>query len=244
MMTSAHLWKLSIADAYANRYGDVAQDFLTLVVEPALTALDRRTVELANHPDEAIAAFQGFDHANLIVKATMALCLGIQSLWEQQLTVYMRNCAQSLELGDDLLQRLEKATWGESMNSLFLAIRGLDLQSFDSYARLDLLQTLGNVCRHGEGRAARKLRRDHTGLWPHWADTNKYPQVPLIHRAPVAGIRISVSLLRALVNAVVLFWLDMQRMGLETLLAEQPSLQAEIDSLLSRRAPLMAEATP
>ncbi|WP_454839789.1 hypothetical protein [Pseudomonas hormoni] len=238
-MTTAHQWELSIADAYANRYGDVAQDFLTLVVEPALAALDKKAVKLANDPDLAVATFQGFDHANLIVKTTMALCLGIQSVWEQQLTGYLRNCAQSLELGDEIQRRLEKVKWGASMNSLFLDIRGLDFQSFDSYKRLDLLQTLGNVCRHGEGKSAMKLRKEYTELWPHWADTSKHPEIPLIYLAPVTGIRIPVSLLRDLVNAVVLFWIDMQRIGLESL-SDQPAVDAEIARLQERRIPLLA----
>ncbi|WP_242169261.1 MULTISPECIES: hypothetical protein [unclassified Pseudomonas] len=243
-MTTAHPWKLSIADAYANRYGEVAQDFLNLVVEPALAGLDRKAVELAKNPDQAIASIQALDHINLTAKTSMALCLGIQSVWEQQLRSYLRNCIGSLQLGDELQKRLDDVKWGDKMNSLFLDVRGIDFQSFDSYGHLDLLQTLGNVCRHGEGKSAMKLRKNHTGLWPHWADTVKYPNVPVTYRAPVDGIRIPVGLLRELVNAVVLFWLDMRRLGTESLLDDQPGLQGEVESLLARRTTFLPSRKP
>lgn len=238
-MTSAHPWKLSIADAYANRYGDVAQDFLTLVVEPSLSALDMKATQIANGPDPAIAAFHGYDHANLIVKTMLAFCLGIQSLWEQQWRGYLRNCVRDLKLEQVTEADIEKAMWGDSLNRLFFAVRGIALEEFVSYRRLDLLQTLGNVCRHGEGKSAVKLRKEHPELWPHWEATNNYPDIPLVYRAPVSSMRIPLALLEELVGGVVLFWLDMQIAGLADMAESDPAVSGTIDLLREKRRLLL-----
>ncbi len=82
-MTVNPNWTPIIADAYANKYGEVAQDFLSLVVEPSLAALQQKQVEITAQEDQMLAAFHLHDHRHLISKTSMALCLGIQSLWER-----------------------------------------------------------------------------------------------------------------------------------------------------------------
>lgn len=84
-MTAKLTWTPMIADAYANKYGEVTADFLSLVVTPSLAALEQKGVEIAAQEDQVLAAFHLHDHRHLITKTSMALCLGIQSLWEQQL---------------------------------------------------------------------------------------------------------------------------------------------------------------
>lgn len=41
-MTANPGWKPTLADAYANKYGEVARDFLSLVVGPSLAALVKK----------------------------------------------------------------------------------------------------------------------------------------------------------------------------------------------------------
>lgn len=96
-----------------------------------------------------LAAFHLHDHRQLITKTSMALCLGIQSLWEQQLRDYLCNCPRAGEV-------IKKASWGFSpkaptLNELFSKIRGLPIEGFESYRRLDKLHLLGNACRHACG---------------------------------------------------------------------------------------------
>jgi hypothetical protein len=74
---------------------------------------------------------------------------------------------------------------------------------------------LGNVCRHGEGSAARTLRKKHKDLW-------SAPD-PLLKEffgiRPVSDIHLPLELLRSLVHAIVLFWRELERHGLQTFMA-------------------------
>ncbi len=221
-------WKHSVADVCANNYGNVVQDYLSLVVEPSLLALRRRSDELMAMSDDVFfgKAFQIGDHLALEQKAAMAFCLGIQSLWEQQIRTYMASCTRQFftpAVGDnqifkaveDEIEKIQKVGWGPDFNKSFMKARGLDFLKFQSYDSLDLLMLLGNVCRHGEGSAARRLREKHKYLWP-------APQ-PLLEEVygirPVADIQLPLKLLRSLVHAVVLFWRDLERHGLRTIMA-------------------------
>lgn len=56
-MTAKSSWTPIIADAYANKYGEVAEDFLSLVVIPSLAALEQKGVEIAAQEDQVLAAF-------------------------------------------------------------------------------------------------------------------------------------------------------------------------------------------
>ena len=76
-MTTPHAWKHGWADAYAYRNGDIAEEFLDLVVRPSLSALEQKYLELASSDDLVIAGFMAHDHRDLINKTNMAFCLSI-----------------------------------------------------------------------------------------------------------------------------------------------------------------------
>lgn len=220
-----HQWKHSVNDVYANNYGNVVQDYLELVVEPSLLALRRRRDQLIDRTDidDFIKSLHSFDHFVLEQRAAMTFCLGIQSLWEQQIRTYVTGCVRQFftptvpnEQAPDWIgkeiEKAEKTLWGEDFNKLFLKLRGLELPQFQSYPQLDLLMLLGNVCRHGEGKAARTLRKRNPDLWP----DSQLLFEELFGVRPVTDIRLSFDLLRSLVEAVVLFWRDLERHGLRT----------------------------
>ncbi|APO80191.1 hypothetical protein [Pseudomonas putida] len=234
-------WTPMIADAYANKYGEVAEDFLSLVVIPSLAALEQKGVEIAAQEDQVLAAFHLHDHRHLITKTSMALCLGIQSLWEQQLRDYLCNCPKA---GGITWRIIRKASWGFSpkgptLNKLFSEIRGLPIEGFESYRRLDKLQLLGNVCRHGSGDSADKLQARHPELWPQVMVEAIQTGSPLLTSLPLGAIQITVDLLRDLVNAVVLFWLDMRIACTETLIPNNPAMIEEVVRLQALRPALL-----
>lgn len=242
-MTVKPKWTPKIADAYANKYGEVAQDFLSLVVEPSLAALEQKRAEIAAQPDRALAAFHLYDHCELILKTRTALCLGVQSLWEQQLRSYLGNCEIQ---GNDsaLLDKIQSANWDHwrkdhSLKHLFNEIRGLELESFESYKRLDILQLLGNVCRHGPGPSSLTLIKRYPELWPRANAQSKQFGVPAETLMPVDGTLITDALLRDLVNAVVLFWLDMRIACTEALIPNNAAMIEEVARLRTKREPLM-----
>lgn len=240
-MTIKPKWTPMIADAYANKYGEVAEDFLSLVVIPSLAALEEKAVEIAKQEDQVLAAFHLHDHRHLITKTSMALCLGIQSLWEQQLRDYLCNCPRA---GGATWKVIRKASWGFSpkaltLNELFSEIRGLPIEGFESYRRLDKLQLLGNVCRHGEGKSAEKLRVEYPELWPGAiVDSKEYGLTPPAFMV-LETMHISTTLLRDLVNAVQLFWLDMRIACTEALTPSNPAMIEDVARLQALRPALL-----
>ncbi|TRO32001.1 hypothetical protein EQ845_21565 [Pseudomonas putida] len=241
-MIAKSTWTPMIADAYANKYGEVAEDFLSLVVIPSLAALEQKGVEIAAQEDQVLAAFHLHDHRQLITKTSMALCLGIQSLWEQQLRDYLCNCPSA---GGVTWKIIRKASWGFSpkapnLNELFSQIRGLPIEGFESYRRLDKLQLLGNVCRHGAGDSAEKLQARYPELWPQAMVEAVQTGGSLLTSLPLGAMQITVDLLRDLVNAVVLFWLDMRIACTEALIPESPTMIEEVARLRAKRNPLMS----
>jgi hypothetical protein len=221
-MTTPHAWKHGWADAYAHRNGDIAEEFLDLVVKPSMVALEKKHLELASSDDIVIAGFAANDHRDLINKTNMAFCLSIQSLWEQQLRRYLGDCVSSLGIEGVTTDELEHVSWGERINKLFQYVRGIDLTVFDSYVTLNKLQLLGNACRHGDGKSSRKLFKLHPELCP-----EQYPSVQ--------SVRWSVDLLAEFVDAIILFWMDMEILGLESFANDDARVVARIVQLRNNR---------
>lgn len=217
-MTPPHEWKHSVADVYASKYGAVAQDFLALVVQPSLAALELRWEAVITGDNKIRAAFESLDHAELINKTSSAFCLSIHSLWERYLRRYLLTCPNALLVEGVTRRGLEKALWGnkpDQLGGLFLKIRGRELESFDSYPTLNKLQLLANTCRHGEGRSADDLFKAYPEMWPTWA---QHPVADLTGTPypPVDFIKITRDMLSEFVNAIDLFWMDMERLSLES----------------------------
>lgn len=75
-MNAKSTWMPILAEAI--RHGEVAQDFLSLVVEPSLSALEKKRCEIASQPDEIVATFHLYDHCQLMAKTSMALLRATQ----------------------------------------------------------------------------------------------------------------------------------------------------------------------
>lgn len=229
-MTTPHTWKHGWADAYAYRNGAIAEEFLDLVVKPSLSALRQKHLELASSDDLVISGFMAHDHRDLINKTNMAFCLSIQSLWEQQLRRYLGDCVGSLGIEGVTADELEHVPWGERINKLFQHVRGTDLTTFDSYATLNKLQLLGNACRHGDGKSSRKLFKLHPELCP-----EQYPSVQ--------SVQWRVELLAEFVDAIVLFWVDLEILGLESFANEDTRVVTRIANLRNSRESRLARIT-
>lgn len=220
-MVKKHQWQHSIADAYATKYGAVAQDFLKLVAIPSLDALDARSQQFRESDEGPGATFQLFDHADLIRKTSMAFCLSIQSIWEKQFRRYLSMCPNALHVEGVTLAKLHQALWGDGadqLGGLFYRIRGLNVRDFDSYDTLNKLQLLGNACRHGEGSSAKKLQKQYPELWPEQLLTPS-PEGMQIPVRSVDQIDIGRELLTAFANAIDVFWMDLEHEGLSILSA-------------------------
>jgi hypothetical protein len=240
-MTAPYKWVTGFADAYSNFYGVTIQDFLSLVVQPSLAALELRRQELEANPNDAVAIFGVFDLEQLIGQTQRAFALATQSLWEQQLRSYLITCARGHTIEGVTQKKLESGTWGAVLNGVFFKVRGLELDKFDSYPALTQLQLLGNACRHGDGDSARDLYTLHPELWP---KPLPFP-VPGASTTPppVQQLQITLEILQRYVAAIALFWMDMQRLSVESLVEKQPALHSRVTELLELRIPLLAIVT-
>ena len=207
------------------RHIQITKDFLALVVDPSLEALHRMRNEWAASPDPS-AAFGVLEATDLIYKTNMAFCLSIQSLWEQQIRGYLKECVQG-EMLDYPIDKIEAAKWGTQLEGHFFKIQCIQLSSFDSYPSLLLLHLLGNACRHGDGESARRLWIDYPDLWP---GQEYYPFIDPAATTPpsIQHVNISHSLLTEFVTAIVWFWDDMEYIHGERIVSKHWTLEKKL----------------
>jgi hypothetical protein len=198
------------ADIGTDSHGSALELFQRDVVEPAFKVLSDKLLELSASESD-LAAFELLDYEPLYCATIEALTLAIQSMWERQLRAYLVACARCLDKEPAYTARLHAADWAR-LQEHFAELRGIELRAFPSFADLDLLQLLGNACRHGDGRSAKALFDRHPWLWPSW------PPDPTLHEAaepPAADARpsfqdvaIASELPGQMVLAIVWFWED------------------------------------
>jgi hypothetical protein len=240
MMSDVFTWKNCMADVYNYRYGAIAKEFLTLVVNPSLDALDAQ-VKHWKDSDDPVAGFIISDLSELIFKTRMAFCLSIQSLWEQQIRTYLAGCLGELGINPFPVcnrrgaNSVQTVFWGDELNTVFERLRGIALPSFASFESLDLLMLVGNVCRHGDGSSSTRLWGIRPDLWPAYHDTdNKFLRSTLTDQAPpVQSMQIPRGMLEDFVDKICLFWEDTNYIYEESIERKHPSLEAR---LVVRRA--------
>lgn len=244
-MTEPFRWKNCYADVGSSRHGQIARAFLNEVVEPSLDTLDAQ-IEKWSKSDDPAALFYRSDTEDLSNATMMAFCLAIQSMWERQLRGYLAGCARELRPDGGLAKKAMNARWGD-IDALFLELRGISLGQFDAYADLDLLQLLGNACRHGDGASARALWERRPDLWPHRYEF-PFPLesvTPLIQEPrSIDDIAIPRSLVRHFVDAIASFWDEAEYIYNESIEPKHEYLEKELVEQRRRRAARRADEPP
>ena len=239
-MPEIFTWKNCMADVYTYRYGPIAKDFLSLVVNPSLDALDAQ-VKHWQESEDPVSGFIISDLNELIYKTRMAFCLSIQSLWEQQIRTYLAGCQQELGINPFPVSNRRGANsvqtvyWGDELNTVFERLRNITLPSFASFESLDLLMLVGNVCRHGDGNSSVRLWGVRPDLWPAYHEPdNEFLRSTLTDQAPpVQSLEIPREMLEDFVDKICLFWEDANYIYEESIERKHPSLEAR---LVVRRA--------
>jgi hypothetical protein len=190
-------WRFGYGDVVAHRYDTVVKHYWDKVAVPALDLAETEVAYWATN-EEGGSPFIHADMVNQLSVTASAMCLSVQSIWERQLRAYLLACIHWADEG--LRTRIHKAHW-DALQGLFLELRGVPVQALLSYPDLDLLAQLGNVCRHGAGRAANALWRKHPELWPEIA----WP-IDSIVAPPIEQLHLSRNLLARLVDAIASFW--------------------------------------
>jgi len=212
LTTSIPVWRNARADIGTWVHGRTASDFIGHIVEPSIRALDLRIEELGRR-QEGAWAFEQADLEDLRGETLRGFALALQSFWERQLRTYLAGCAS--EFGGATDKEVEKANWAD-LQRLFLDLRGLALTRFSPFPLLDLLQQVGNVCRHGEGPAATRLRDRHPELWPD------------PYRRQAGDIVVDPRLLTRFAGAIAAFWTETEDIYVNSLRSKHPSTERRL----------------
>jgi hypothetical protein len=224
-------WKNCYADVLTSKHDMTIESYFNDVIVPALATLDEK-IETLENSDRPGAVFAYDDMKGILRESKLAFCLAIQSIWERQLRAYLRGCAKELRPGDAIGAKIERAVW-KDLCKHFRELRDIDLEAFPSFDSLDVLQHLGNACRHGDGNSATELARRCPDLWP---DIPPLPPMP--HMPPgspwielprtVDRMDIPVERLRSLVAAIAQFWRDAEYIYNESIDRKDPHLEARL----------------
>ncbi|WP_199028802.1 hypothetical protein [Ralstonia sp. ASV6] len=211
-------WREHSSDIQAILYRPRIRAFMRDVVDPALTALDADIARWSDN-QEGGWMFARADAEALLHATVQAFCLSIQSLWERQLRNWLCAC---IAVGPRRSQQLSTARHDGliGLSALLAELRGIPLSAFPSWGDLDLLQRVGNACRHGDGRSAAELFRSNPELWPTWSSApdrwfaqgspTAPPSPPSFEQAVLPR-----ELLVQFANGIVGFWEDVEYLRLK-----------------------------
>lgn len=211
-------WANCRADIEAAKNGFIAQIYLDDVIRPGVAALETRVEALGCSGDPGDIFLQN-DLEEVLRETRRGFSLSLQSVWERQLRRYLAGCAVELRPGSDLAAKVAQANWPH-LQVLFRELRGIRLDAFPSFPELDLLQLLGNACRHGEGRSFEVLAERCPELWP-WP-------CPAPPPPPSAGLDVPIGHLERFVAAIAAFWADATYIYNESLTSRHPTLEARL----------------
>jgi len=214
------------------------------VVRPSLRALDHELVRLRNS-DDPTSVFMEDDFAELFQKTVEGYLIATQSMWERGLRQLLINRDAKLNHGMNA-NTLQKATWSErspGIQSYFEALLGVPLQAFDSYADLDLLQSLGNAIRHGNGASAQRVYTICPALWHSRLPPGIVISGPFSIQVPLDAsdtpsfdsITLPQPLLEQMLQSVVWFWNDIEHMRCNSFQRKHETVVRKIDDWRSER---------
>ncbi|RVA56335.1 hypothetical protein EN933_06435 [Mesorhizobium sp. M7A.F.Ca.US.001.01.1.1] len=200
-------WTNCRADIGTYAHVRTIEMFLESVAIPSVRAIDDRVDQL-RASEEVVAMFDLSDMEDLRAVTLSALCLSLQSMWEQQLRGYLCACAEELaKERPGLVSKLRGRDW-EYLKRQFLELRKLPFSHFKAHRDLDLLQLLGNFCRHGEGRASAVIRADFPEFCMQIPASPPMPFEDSIGSPARLDIVVEVKDLERFAKAVVSFWTE------------------------------------
>lgn len=188
------------------------------VVRPALAALDAKHAE-ARASDEPAKDFWESMLEDAHGLSVEGFLLTVQSMFERGLRRMLGAAAH--QRGEDV-GATRAALWRSAkrkpdLHDLFEGLLGAPLSLFGPHQDLELLQTLGNCLRHGDGNSAVLLHDMVPSLWHHWLPPGTViPQVGFQVPADAPrhpsfdDITLPVDLLEQMIQSVLWFWEDVE----------------------------------
>lgn len=217
-------WRNCYADVEASQHGRTVANYTSDVIRPAIAALDDKIAHYAASTDP-VAMFYKSDVEDVRRETLMAFALALQSIWERQIRKYLVGCAREVTTPLVDHSKVASANW-EKLRLFFRALRDIPMESFPSFAELDILQLLGNACRHGDGPSAVELWRRRPALWPSRIEL-PFDDTP-VETEPQKADRLELSLndLEGFATAITTFWEDAEYIYNESIERKHESLQS------------------
>lgn len=213
--------------------------FRTMVVRPSLAALEHELHTLRQGEDSTWVFLED-DYVELFDKTLQGHLLTTQSLWERGLRGLLAERDRRINKSANA-KALQNARWSlkqDGLQSHFKNLLGIELTAFDTYADLDLLQTLGNAIRHGDGASSQLIYKICPGLWPNWLPPGSVVKGgPFTIRIPLdapsfpkfESISLPQALLEQMIQAVILFWNDIEHIRCNSFRSKHPSVEEKIE---------------
>jgi hypothetical protein len=225
--------------------------FHNSVVRPSLAALDQELQALRSSDDPS-SVFLEDDYVELFQKTLEGFLLATQSMWERGLRQLLTDRDKKLRDGANA-RALQNARWSaphDCLQTHFEDLFGLPLTAFDTYSDLDLLQSLANAIRHGDGASSQKVYRACPGLWLNWLQPCSVieggpftirvpPDAPAF--PPFDSITLPEALLEQMIQSVVWFWDDIEHMRCNSFRRKHPTVEQKIERWRGQRRQRLAD---
>ena len=224
-------WRNCHGDVICNRFDAVIIAYWERVALPSIVNAEAEVAFWASRSDGG-AIFAHADVVDQQLVTASAMCLSLQSIWERQLRAYLLSCAGWANA--KLTYQLQHDPW-EKLQSSFTQLRGVPMAGFLSYPALDLLARLGNVCRHGSGKAANALWTLHPEFWPNSQWSAGSASAP-----PVEHMHIGKDVLASFVRAIADFWQTIEHLYLESIEKKHISVESTMPERRHRYAAAVA----
>jgi hypothetical protein len=114
--------------------------------------------------EERISGDAKSEKARVANEFNLSATLGLQGLWERQFRLWLEQSAFDLKWDKSKLEKLRKASWTGSHDSLetqLLGIRGFALSDLEEGPVLRELCVLANAIKHGNGNSTARLRAEY-----------------------------------------------------------------------------------
>lgn len=209
----------------------LAQRFLKHVVDPAFLSVKEELASFkadttsGNARTVMLGALGRVVTEQMLTDMSVAFCLSIQASWERGFRGYVGAFAQ--DLPDPKAEADSKALPWPTVTAAFNRLHGVVVNDLPGFDELDLLNKLGNVCRHGPGSTMDKLQLSHPQFWPAGVNRGYHPSL--------AGFVLEQQKLHDFARSIESFWRAIEQMWPAAPLPSEEDLarmEAEVEKAL------------
>lgn len=196
-------WEPTLRDGTAEQVINSAETFRDVVIK---VACDASHGNVASQTDQYEAKVAMLADREL----RLSLALGLHGMWERNFQYLINHWAvvtKSHEWVTENRKRWLCSAW-ETQRTVFRDVRGIPFSELPCAESIDLLQLIGNVARHGNGRSCANLFCQRPDLFANTqiSDLHDYFLKGARLQSDAENLDVPITLLTDLSNAVIYFW--------------------------------------